>query len=264
MELKAPFLLALPNALVELLQGQDGPVTPRDVFDAINEVVNNAGDGHDATLWDTIRHWCFCAAQAGANSKSLMAIEVDLVVIDDKEFNKWVGDKLDQALGHRSATTGNQAPPTPQAPTPVTDYLQLSHLLTTTVGQGMMHFIQAVAPQAQAGSGLSGQAGALEAGKGFDQDQLAKLKDACGVQQAKDIPHIWYVIQSTKGKAHDTYHGHLKKSIKMWCRKRSIEQDKSIFLKQSFFDDLVKLRFNPGGPIAQHDSVNRGISMLVC
>ncbi len=189
-ELKAPFLLALPNALVELLRGQDGPVTPGDVFDAINEVVNNAGDGHDATLWDTVRHWCFCAAQAGGNSKSLMAIEVDSVVIDDEEFDKWVGDKLDQALGHCPATTGNQAPPTPQAPTPVTDYIQLSHLLATTVGQGMMHFTQAVAPQAQAGSGLSGQAGALEAGKGFDRDQIAKLKDACGVQQAKDIPHI--------------------------------------------------------------------------
>ncbi len=128
----------------------------------------------------------------------------------------------------------------------------------------MMHFTQAVAPQAQAGSGLLGQAGALEAGKGFDRDQIAKLKDACGVQQAKDIPHIWYVIQSTKEKAYDTYRDHIKKSIEMWCRKCNIERDKSIFLKQSFFDDLVKLCFNPGGPVAQYDSVDRGISMLVC
>ncbi len=26
----------------------------------------------------------------------------------------------------------------------------------------------------------------------------------------------------------------------------------------------MKLRFNPGGPVAQYDSVNKGISMLVC
>jgi hypothetical protein len=164
-----------------------------------------------------------------------LAIEVDSVVIDDKDFDKWVGDKLDQALGHRPATAGTQAPPTPQAPTPVTDYLQLSHLLATTVGQGMMHFTQAVAPQAHAGSGLLGHGGAPEAGKGFDQDQIAKLKDACGVQQVKDIPHIWYVIQSTKRKAYNTYRDHLKKSIEMWCRRRNIERDKAIFLKQSFF-----------------------------
>ncbi len=50
----------------------------------------------------------------------------------------------------------------------------------------------------------------------------------------------------------------------MWCRRRNIERDKAIFLKQSFFDDLVKLRFNPGGPVVQYDSVDKGISMLVC
>ncbi len=26
----------------------------------------------------------------------------------------------------------------------------------------------------------------------------------------------------------------------------------------------MRLRFNPGGPVAQYDSVDRGISMLVC
>jgi hypothetical protein len=62
----------------------------------------------------------------------------------------------------------------------------------------MMHFMQAVAP---AGGGLSGTGSALEAGKGFDRDQVARLKDACGVMQAKDIPTIWYAIQSTKGKS---------------------------------------------------------------
>ena len=263
-ELKAPFLLALPNALVEVLRGQDGPVTPGDVAETIDEVMANAGEGLDEMLWETVRNWCFCASQAGTNGKSLMAIEVDSVVIDDEEFDKWVGDRLDQSLGHCHTATGNQAPPAPQAPTPITDYIQLSHLLATTVGQGMMHFTQAIAPYAQAGTGLSGTAGALKTGKGFDRDQIAKLKDACGVQQAKDIPNIWYTIQSTKGKAYDAYRDHLKKSIEMWCRKRNIERDKSIFLKQSFFDDLVKLRFNPGGPVAQYESVDKGISILVC
>jgi hypothetical protein len=93
----------------------------------------------------------------------------------------------------------------------MTDYLQLSQLLAATVGQGMMHFTQAVAPQAPAGAILLGQMAST--GKGFNQDQITKLKEACEVTLAKDIPHIWYVIQSTKGKVYDMYCNHLKKSI---------------------------------------------------
>ena len=43
-----------------------------------------------------------------------------------------------------------------------------------------------------------------------------------------------------------------------------MERDKSIFLKQQYLDDLVKLRFNPGGRVAQYESADKGISMLVC
>ena len=104
----------------------------------------------------------------------------------------------------------------------------------------------------------------LEMSKGFDRDQIAKLKDACGIMSAKDIPNIWSIIQATKGKAHDSYHDRLKKSIESWCRSRHIERDKSIYLTAKFFKDLVALRFNQGGPMAQYDSAARGISMLAC
>ena len=86
-ELTAPFLLALPNAIVEILRGQTGPATPGDLWDAIEEVVTNAGQDQDPTLWDTIQKWCLCASQAGNNGKSLMAFEVDLVVIDVSQYS---------------------------------------------------------------------------------------------------------------------------------------------------------------------------------
>ena len=88
------------------------------MWEAIKEVITNAGEDHDPTLWDTTRHWCLCASQAGQNGKSLMAFEVDSVVIDDEEFDKWVGDKLDQALGRRPAIMNTPMPTTmPQAQT---------------------------------------------------------------------------------------------------------------------------------------------------
>ncbi len=79
---------------------------------------------------------------------------------------------------------------------------------------------------------------------------------------AKDIPHIWFMIQATKGKAYDTYRDYLKKSIEAWCRTCHIKWDKSIYLTAIFYDDLVALRFNPGGPMAQYELATRGISML--
>ncbi len=119
-------------------------------------------------------------------------------------------------------------------------------------------------PQAEVGAPLLGQTTNLDTGKGFDHNQITKLKDACGISMAKEIPNIWYVIQSTKGKTFDTYRAHLAKSMDSWCCTQHIERDKSIYLPAKFFEDLITLRFNLGGPVAQYESVARGISMLVC
>jgi len=117
------------------------------------------------------------------------------------------------------------------------DFLALSQILSTTIRTNMM----------QSPAGATGGDTALATGKGFNQDQIAKLKDACGVRNAQQIPAIWSVIQSTKGKSFDTYRAHIAKSLELWCRSHHIDCDKSIFLEANFFEDLVALRFNPGG-----------------
>ncbi len=40
--------------------------------------------------------------------------------------------------------------------------------------------------------------------------------------------------------------------------------DKSIYLTARFFENLLALWFNPGGPVVQYESATRGISMLAC
>ncbi len=54
------------------------------------------------------------------------------------------------------------------------------------------------------------------------------------------------------------------KSLEWWCRSHHIDRGKSISLEAKFFEDLVALRFNPGGPVAQFHSVAQGMSMLAC
>ena len=80
----------------------------------------------------------------------------------------------------------------------------------------------------------------------------------------RKTPAIWSVIQLTKGKSFDSYRAHIAKSLELWCRSHHIDCDKSIFLEAKFFEDLVALRFNPEGPVAQYHSVARGMSMLAC
>lgn len=268
-ETKVPYLLSLPNAMVEILREPGCASTPADVLAAMEEVSLRMGGGLVDDDWKTIIEWCLVASQSDANNrKSLLSIEVDSVAIDDDEFDTWMESKLDMALGKRPSTSSPTQGLQANQPQQVNDQLHMARLLASTVGQGMLQFTQAVAGQTTAGGtgGSLAQQGTtpLEMSKGFDKDQIAKLKDACGVMSAKDIPNIWSIIQATKGKAHDTYRDHLKKSIESWCRSRHIERDKSIYLTAKFFDDLVALKFNPGGPVAQYDSAGRGISMLSC
>jgi hypothetical protein len=153
------------------------------------------------------------------------------------------------------AVTGPQQASTMAAlgpgPNTLPDYMQMSRLLASTVGQDMMQFTQAVMPQAAVSAPLPGQMTTLDTGKRLDRDQIAKLKGTSGISMAKEIPHIWSAIQSTKGKTFDTYCAHLAKLIDSWCRTQHIERDKSIYLPAKFFKDHITLRFNLGGPVAQ-------------
>jgi hypothetical protein len=187
-KMKALFLLAIPIVLVELLQDQGTPTTAADVLTTIDEGTTNTDGGITKDQWCTMRDWCILARQGSASNKSLLAIKVDSVAVDNEEFNTWVGQKLEAALGPRSLQIHPQATTIPQPP--ITDYLQLSRLLAATVGQGMMQFTHALAPQATPGAATLGRTASIQMGKGFNCNQIAKLKDACGVNMAKIIPHI--------------------------------------------------------------------------
>ncbi len=196
------------------------------------------------------------AGQAGNNNKSHVFLDINSVTINNKEFYLWVGQKLDSNLGPCPAIASASQQGTPNQ---AADYVNFSRILATTVGSSMLQFTQAVLPSAAAGPATP-----LEMGKGFNKDQIAKLKDTCGVIDAHAIPNIWFVIQLTKGKSCDSYRAHLSKSIGLWCRANHIEWDKSIHLPSNFFEELVALRFNPGGPVAQYSLVGKGMSMMVC
>ncbi len=201
------------------------------------------------------------ASQTGTQqNKSKLNLETTSVTIDDKEFDRWMGNRLDVSLGPRPLVAASTPQPATTASNTSAEYLALSKMFATN----MLQLSQNIAAQVGSGAPIGGGDTALTMGKGFNQDQIAKLKNVCGMRVGAHIPTIWAVIQSRKGKSYDSYRAHTSKAMEMWARTNHIEVDKSIHLDSKFFDDLVALRFNPGGPVVQYQSAARGMSMLAC
>ncbi len=81
----------------------------------------------------------------------------------------------------------------------------------------MLQFSQNIAAQVRTVAPIGGGDTALATGKGFDQDQIAKLKDVCGVRMGAHIPTIWAVIQASKEKSYDSYRAHISKAMETWA-----------------------------------------------
>jgi hypothetical protein len=187
---KVPNLVAIPNVLVDLLCTQGLAVTPQNVLASINDFVQGSGQpGHH---WAYIQKWCLVVGQANANGKSKVFLDTSPVTIDDEDFDRWDGNRLNITLGpHPLAsvapspgTTGNQQ---------AMDHLALSKMLATTIGSNMMQFSQAITPT-RGGHWSHGRQNNPCHQKRVDQDQIAKHKDACGVHSVQQILAIWLVI----------------------------------------------------------------------
>jgi hypothetical protein len=190
-----PNLLEIPNALVDLLRMQGPAITPQDVLPTVDNFIQSSRHPQ-VQQWECVQQWCLVPCQMGKNGRSKVFLDTVPITIDDKKFDRWVGKKLDITLGPRRSG----ATPTltaVAAGTQALDYLAMSKMLSTTIRANMMQFSQAMAP-ILAAAGMAGNNTALDTAKGFDKDQIAKLRDACGIRNAQQIPPIWAVIQASK------------------------------------------------------------------
>ena len=259
-EIAVPYLLSIPAVIVNLLREQGHALTPHEVLQTIDEFLLTDGST-EALDWELLRRWCLVASQTGTQqNKSKLNLDITPVTIDDEDFDRWMGNRLDGSLGPRPMVAASASQPANMATNTAAEYLALSKMLATN----MLQFSQNIAAQVGTAALTRGGDTALATGKDFDQDQIAKLKDVCGVRVGANIPTIWAIIQASKEKSYDSYRAHIAKAMESWARANHIELDKSIHLDSKFFEDLVALRFNPGGPVVQYQSAARGMSMLAC
>jgi hypothetical protein len=133
--IKMPNLLAIPNALVNLLCSKGPSITPHDALVRVDGFIESSGHPH-GQQWEFIRQWCLVAGQSGPNGKSKVFLETTPVTINSKEFDHWVGQKLDITLGlwPAGATHSKKT----STSTSALDYLTLSKMLVTTIVTNML------------------------------------------------------------------------------------------------------------------------------
>ena len=86
---------------------RQGPAhTPHDILVTIDKFVENNGQPAAGQSWEYVRKWCLVASQVGTggNSRnSKVFLEPSPATIDDTEFDRWVGNRLDMIFGPHPA-----------------------------------------------------------------------------------------------------------------------------------------------------------------
>jgi hypothetical protein len=82
-----PILLAIPNALVNLLPTPGPAITPHEVLNIVDEFIQNRGHP-PGQQWECVRRRCLVACQTGTNGKSRVFLDTVPVTIDDDKFDR--------------------------------------------------------------------------------------------------------------------------------------------------------------------------------
>ena len=185
--------------------------------------------------------------------RSVLAMEVKPVTIIDPDVWKWADQRLDIALGKsptRSIVTRRSG--TSQ----IDNYFweNLTRVMVSSMGE----MLQAQQRQHQPTATPILQSGSREF---YSNWALAALMGYAQVYIEAVIPNIWGKYQMSKecaDKRQEIFAGML-----YWDKTNGIENDTAVFFVKLEIEEIVKTKFNPGGPVAMYKSAESGISPLM-
>ena len=110
------------------------------------------------------------------------------------------------------------------------DISQVSALMATEEVKGMALGLQSLAPLQQ--ESITQKGGSESDGKGYTSDDIATLMGFAGVENGGDLPEIWTIFNTTKGKNIEAYCRHIVARMKQWLFDRRIAINTSVYLEQ--------------------------------
>lgn len=248
----APRFLLLPGKLVQYCS--EAPRTPWDLHRQVESIVGSPGSGYNIQHYQLVIDWC-CLAMHNEYESSVLHYDLQAAA-SNEVFQKWARTRIDATLG--PATTQAQQQQTPR---PLQDLTQLS-TIAAEFGKGVIEALRppnATAPLAVA---LGGGGSTATEGKEYDAFQKAIL---CGFSHTPGVgglQPIWSLFSKTK--SIDTHRLHLREAMNRWARLHGVACNKGLFLTKAAIEDIVNLRFNPGGSVAYYATAEKGLSLLLC
>jgi hypothetical protein len=118
----------------------------------------------------------------------------------------------------------NQGTTSPQ------DVSQVSALMATEVGKDVALSLQSLAPLRQ--ESITQKGGSESYGKGYTSNDIAALMGFAVIENGGDLPEIWTIFNTTKGKNIEAYCRHIVARMKQWLFDRRIAINTSVYLEQ--------------------------------
>ncbi len=260
-KITVPLLIMLPTTLIRFCAAR--PRTPLDLLRHITKLMRVLIPSQDTPGafvlpdYDLIVNWCYATLH---NDKGDSALSYDVqAAVGNDVFHKWARACIDATIGPMLLLTRPvHAPQPPTNPLTTATTQDLSHLATLAAEfrKGVMAAIQ----PGTAGTTLGGTAASEK--REYDAYQKAMLQGFAHTPSPAGLPHIWYLFCQTKSL--DTHRLHLRKAMQLWARNNGVSINRGVFLSKIAVDDIVNLRFNPGGSAAYYSTAEKGISILLC
>jgi hypothetical protein len=114
----------------------------------------------------------------------------------------------------------------------------------------------------RADSGAHNNGKGTEDAKAYTDFQLAKLKGFCCVRNNSNLPTIWEYFQTTKEV--DAQRTQLVEEMYAWAKQDEVQVNRSIYFDKSTMEDITRMEFCPGTPMAYLDTAEQGMSLLIC
>lgn len=248
----APRLLLLPGNLIHFCV--EAPRTPWDLHSHVTSLLAAPNTGLEAQHYALVMDWCYLALlQDGSDS----ALQYDLQAAASNETShRWARTRIDATLGQQQTITQHPRPPQPP---PSHDLTHLS-TIAAEFGKGV---IEALRPPTASGT-IGAALGSAQSSdrKEYDKYQKALLQGFSHSPTVGGLQPIWDLFTQTKNI--ETHRLHLRTAMEAWATKWGVTITRGIQLSKLAIEDIVNLRFNPGGSVAYYASADKGISILLC
>ena len=298
-EVGVPRILLLPTAF--LAYCVTSPRTPFELHQFVTTYATSATSEVTLAQCRLVMDWCIVAAHRDGSSTttSALAHTFQTAPSHDEVFTQWLNKVVDTTLGPSRAALPKPAPsqsaPPQQAPpanlgpqniqppstqgqpgppntplftappglppAPQDMWAQIAANLT----QGIATVAATLQPQQPTRDSTSAYE---EGGRYYDDFQLAVLRGFSHTHDITKLQPIWPMFQMTKHM--DTHRDNIKRKMLDWAlsitstKQEQVQIERGLYIAKTTMQDILALRFNPGGGSAELATVTQGLSILAC